>query len=114
MAVQKIHTFQNAVTATGNGTECVINFSGSPDLMMVLAISGTATARTVIFEGKGEVGDYIAIQATNINSNASATQTTGTTDELWKVNLAGISAFRARVSAVSGGSLTVKGKIIGN
>jgi hypothetical protein len=101
--------FQDEATTTGNGEEMkIINGEN-----LTLSITGTATSRTVIFEGKGEVGDYVAVRGFNVKTGVLENQTTGTTDEIWIFDVTGFKTFRARVSAISGGNLSVTGKLVG-
>jgi len=103
--------FQNAITAPANGLEYVLdNLEDNTEI--TVSITGTATARTVVFEAQGLVGGYVPINGFNENSAVLATQSTGTTDELWTLSIGGMSKFRCKVTAVSGGNLTVAGKVI--
>lgn len=108
-------TLQNAVTAAGNGTPYKPS-RGTETL--TFAITGTNTSRTVIFEMADPSGVYVACTAFNImDPTKFGTQTTGgnnTTPESWLVDVPTGYSFRARVSAVSGGNVTIKGKAVMN
>ena len=100
---------QNAVTVTGNGTAI---YMGGADTFKITEISGSSTSRTVIFEvSNTETGTYSAVQGVNLADLSMASQTSNN-GEIWQIDgLAGL-WFRARVSAVAGGNVTVKGKVI--
>lgn len=103
--------FQDKITAPANGIEYEMD-NLQDETSITVTISGTATARTVIFEAKGLVGNYLPVCAFNESTMTMATQTTGVNDEMWTIDLTGKSRFRCRVSAVSGGNLSVAGKVI--
>jgi len=105
------HVFHNAVTTTGDGVTLPIVCDHSPDAVVVIAITGTATASTVNFKGLDGNGKYTDLYCTNLTTGTGAIQTTGT-DEIWRVNVAGLEGVRCNISAVSGGSLTITGKLI--
>lgn len=102
-------TFQDAVTSTGNGQELRINNG----LSLTLSLSGTASARTVTFEGKGETGDFVPVKGYNLETSDLATQSSGITDEIWVFDVVGIDYFRVKVDSISGGNLSAKGKLVG-
>lgn len=100
-------TLQDVATTAINGTE--INVAGYS--LLTFEISGTSTARTIVFEAAAASGAWIAIQAVKLSDFTTATQTTGTA-ELWQVDLTGLSKFRTRLSTVpTGGNVTVKGRL---
>jgi hypothetical protein len=98
-------TLQDDARAAGNGTA----FSVGGYSVLTFEISGTSTSRTIIFEGAGASGIFQAIQAVKLSDFSLATQTTGNS-ELWQVDVEGLHQFRARVSAVAGGGVTIKGR----
>jgi hypothetical protein len=110
MGVIKDWIFQNAVTVVGNGDEYIIP-SVAANGTIGISISGTATSRTVVFEGKGLNGNYIGIKAYNETTGSLATQTTGTTDEKWVIGLTGWVSIRCRISSISGGNLSISGRV---
>jgi hypothetical protein len=110
--VKNIFTFQSEKTATGNGLEYQITNTGSSETI-VLSMVGTATSYTIHFEGIGDVGVYQGYgmyDNTNKTVEVSTTQAGG---KLWTGDITGLTKFRVRISAVSGGDLTVVGKIVG-
>ncbi|WP_199614423.1 hypothetical protein [Paenibacillus alkalitolerans] len=102
-------TLQNAVTAAGNGTAV---YMGGADTFKITEISGTSTSKTIVFEvSNAENGTYSPIQGVKLSDLSMASQTANN-GEVWQIDgLAGL-WFRARVSAVAGGTVTVKGKAV--
>lgn len=100
------YTFHNNVTNIGAGEVLnVINIS-----IINFEISGTATSSTCIFEGKSiDDGAFYPIQCVNLSTLTLANQTTSK-GELWQFDCTGFIAFRVRISAISGGNLTIKGR----
>jgi hypothetical protein len=103
------HIFQEGVTTTGNGVNYVVKGAGN---IITLQITGTSTSRTIIFEGSVDGVNYVPLLCANLTTLDLATQTTGK-DELWQVDISGIHLFRTRVSAISGGNITVVGRVVG-
>lgn len=103
-------TLQNAVTAAGNGTA----HAPTADAKLRFEITGTSTSRTVNFEIAGISGVYVPVTAFNINDPTKfGTSTTAGSDaapDSWEVEIPVGWSFRARVSAVAGGNVSVKGK----
>lgn len=84
----------------------------SPITAMYISIANASGSRTLYFEGQGPTaGSYISLFSQNLSTGSYATLTAGTADELWKVNLAGLSYLRCRITETSG-SLTVLGRVI--
>ena len=102
-------TLQDAADATGNGTAI---YMGNADTFKITEISGTSTSRTLVFEVCGtESGTYSAITGIRLSDLSTGTQTTSE-DEIWQFDgLAGL-WFRARLSAIAGGNVTVNGKAV--
>jgi hypothetical protein len=106
-------TLQDTATATGNGTPYKPS-RGTETL--TFAITGTSTSRTVIFEMADPSGVYVACYAFNVmDPTKFGTQTTGgnnTAPESWLVDVPTGYSFRARISAVAGGNVMIKGKAV--
>lgn len=107
---KKNWNFQTSATTTGDGFELWVD----GDFQTInLEISGTATSSTVVFEGKSlDNGSWYAISCVNLSTLTLASQTTGKS-ELWQADLTGLIKFRTRISAISGGNLSVSGKVVG-
>lgn len=105
------HMFHNKSINVGDGIE-YSPIKGSSEMILSISISGTATARTVVFEAKGSIGGYVPIICSNISNTVFSSTSSGTSDEIWQVDLAGIKSFRARISSISGGYLSISGEIV--
>lgn len=100
-------TLQNAATSVGNGTP--LDVEGFKTL--TIEITGTSATRTILFEGSSLSGAYYAMMGTKLTDFSTAIQTTGT-GEIWQFDITGLVNFRARISAISGGNVNVKGRVI--
>jgi len=98
---------QADVTAVGNGTPFQVGAAKT----LTLEITGTATSSTIVFEAASVSGAFYAIQGVKTSDFSMATQTTGK-NEVWSFDVTGQVTFRARVSAVAGGNVSVKGKAV--
>lgn len=97
-------------SSTTTGTDCVVS------QMSVLAIQVTSTASsfTLKFLGSLDGTNFTPITCYPQGSSTGATNitTTGTNDNVAAIqycNVAGLTAVRTQLSAVSGGTVTVKG-----
>ncbi|MGG4090548.1 hypothetical protein [Paenibacillus lautus] len=106
-------TLQNNATAAGNGTPFAPE---DGNYTLTFEINGTSTSRTVLFELAGPSGQYMPVTAFSVTDPTKfGPQTTGgsnTAPESWQVEVPAGYSFRARVSAVAGGNVTVKGKAV--
>ncbi len=100
-------TFQDIATTTASGAE--FDVRAFKDL--TIEIYGTSTSRTVVFEAAGSSGAYKPIQGVKNDDFAMGTQTSGN-NESWSFTITGQKKFRVRISAVSGGNVTVKGTAV--
>jgi hypothetical protein len=108
MAVQDagtLETLQNAAVATGNGT--AIEMEGFNRL--TVEITGTFVG-TVTFEGTIDDSSWFAVGLKTAADAAAVTAPTA--PGAWKLPADGpaLSGFRARVSAYTSGSITVKAR----
>lgn len=94
-------TLQNAAVAVGNGSSVALNGMSSGNI----SVTGTFVG-TVTFEAQNANGDWIPVLLQEAGSTrlSSTTTTTGT----WRLPIGGYNALRARVSAYTSGSITVK------
>jgi hypothetical protein len=83
----------------------------NPLSKVVVSISGSPVSNTINFKGKGDVGDYSAVAATNLATNTAASQTTNNLEEMWSVPIAGLRYVICDLAAISG-SVTAKGLVI--
>ena len=100
-------TLQDAATAVSNGT----NFAVSTNKTITVEITGTSTSRTVIFEGSSVGGSFFRIQGARLSDLVIDSQTTGS-GEVWQFEVTGLVNFRARISAIAGGNVSVKGRAL--
>jgi hypothetical protein len=96
-------TLQNAATGLGNGTP--IDVSGYSTLILYLTFSGTAT---VTFEVSTDNVNWGGISTSSPTASGNHNLTTNATG-YQRINVAGFSFFRARISAYTSGSVTVTG-----
>ncbi|SFA91785.1 hypothetical protein SAMN05216312_102230 [Cohnella sp. OV330] len=106
-------TLQNDVSAIGNGTPFTAT-AGNATLRFT--IRGTSTSRTVLFELADESGVYITCTAFGVTDPTKmASQSSGGSNsapESWTVDVPAGCSFRARSTALVGGTLAIKGKAV--
>jgi hypothetical protein len=108
MNILKDIIFHENETNISNGNEFVIINNANS---ITFEITGSSSSRTIEFEGKSLSGEYYSINCINLTSLSLTTQTTGN-NELWQVDLTGLVSFRTRISAISGGNVTIKGRVV--
>lgn len=101
------HTFQNAVTAAGQGTALTVGGYRT----LTVEISGTSTSRTLEFKAAGPSGAYRQLTAVRLSDFTVASSTTGS-GELWQFDVTGLSSVIMDVTAVAGGNVTVQGRVV--
>lgn len=101
-----LDTLQSAAVATGNGTP--VDVAGAQGL--VVEVSGTFVA-TVTFEGTIDDSSWFVVNMLPLGATQTAV-TTATAVGQWTPQHAtlALSQFRARVSAWTSGSVTVKAR----
>lgn len=102
-------TLQNAATTTGNG----ITFAPDGADSLTVEIYGSATSSTVVFEEQGKSLVWYPIQGIRHSDYKLAAQST-TKGEIWDFDMNGVTAFRTRISAISGGNISVVAKGVVN
>jgi hypothetical protein len=102
MGVSTSATLQDAVSATGNGTDFTVDGYG----ITTLQITGTFVA-TITFYGSADGTNFVNISATNRNTGARVLNTTST--GLYDIDCRGLQKIRASVTWTSGTSVTVFG-----
>lgn len=100
---------QNAAVAAGNGNlaPCTSAALGAMTTltMQITGISGD----TITFEATIDGTNFVALQATNLNTGSAAT--TATANGLYRIVCAGLTSVRARISTFSAGTITVRGTL---
>lgn len=91
---------QNAVVATANGASMPVTKYTTVALDVTIA-----TTATVTFEGSVSGAAWTSVYC--VDAAFRATSTTATATGLYQCNVAGLNAFRARVSAWTSGAVTV-------
>lgn len=107
----RLLVMQNAAVATGNGTaaNCYTESDGGYTTL-TMQVQGITTA-TITFEATVDGTNWVAVQATNLNSGTAAT--TVTADGLVRLTVSGFKQVRARISAWTSGTITVTGILVG-
>lgn len=102
-------TMQNAAVANGNGTS--LNVAGYTTAVLDINCSVACSGGTAInFEGNTDSAGGNAWVALSALLKGTATiATSATTSGDWSINVAGYALVRARISAYSAGTITVKG-----
>lgn len=98
-------TLQSAAAETGDGT--ALNVLGHG--VVIAQVTGTFVG-TVTFEGTADGTNYVSLQGINVATGAEAT--TATAVGILQFPIAGLTAFRARVSAYTSGTITVKARAL--
>jgi hypothetical protein len=98
-------TLLNAVTATGTGNVTI----GSGKTLTV-EIHGTATAASVTFQGTLSSGTASLIMGSRKADLEIGTS--GGLNEIWTFDVTGLETFVANLTSVTGGNVTVKGKLV--
>jgi hypothetical protein len=100
-----VTTIQTAAVANGNGTN--LNMQGYTSAVLnVLCSVACSGGTTINFEASVDNTTFVAIQGINVGTNTVATTTTTSGD--WVFNASGYSFLRARISAYSAGTISVK------
>lgn len=100
-------TLQNNVTTTGTGTP----FTVGAYKTLTIEITGTSTSQNINFEASSISGTYYPIQGVRLSDYSMATSTTGI-NEVWTFDITGLQNFRANLTSVSGGNVTIQGKAV--
>lgn|SRR5690606_37685742 len=101
---------QDAATATGNGTPvtCTSHADGAwTDLVMQVVISDTAT---VTFEATVDGSTWHTLNVVDLEDGTDAT--TASASGIFRANVRGLTQVRARVSALTSGTVDVVGQLV--
>ena len=79
--------------------------------VVISLTAGSATTNTIVFKGKGTVGNYSVLGATSLLTNTSASQASDTVDQMWSIPIAGLREIICDLTAISG-SVTAQGMVI--
>lgn len=100
-------TFHNGTTTAKDGIEMTVNRADQ----MTVFITGTSTSRTIEFKGADDNGNWYSIPAFKEPDFTLASSTTGN-NEAWTIDLTKWVKVNINVTAVSGGNVTVKAKVV--
>lgn len=101
------HTFHDASAAAADGTAFVVGGYKT----LVVEIYGDSASRTIEFKATGPNGAPRSVIGINLGTMASAVNTAGT-GELWQFDVTGLASILMDLTAVAGGSVTIKGKAV--
>ncbi len=99
-------TMQNAATANGNGTS-LTSTGYATAILNITASVAMSGGTTINFEASVDGTTWVSILGTQVGTSTAATSTTSVGD--WVFNISGYNNLRARISAYSAGTITVKG-----
>lgn len=99
-------TMQNAATANGNGTNLPVTGYATAVLNVVSSVAMSG-GTTINFEASVDDTTWVAINGHQTGTNTLFTTTTADGD--FRFNVSGYKSIRARISAYSAGTITVKG-----
>jgi hypothetical protein len=108
MSVITNFIFQDKATTIGNGNTYVNSYDAET---LQLEITGTATSFTVVFKEQTVSGNFYSTLVTN-RQDYSIVNQTSLKDSTWEVSIKGLVGFRVIITAISGGNLTVSGRVV--
>lgn len=112
MPIRTNHTFLSSASFITTGSPLSLMGNYNPLSKLVISLTaGSATTDTIVFKGKGNIGNYSALAATNLATNTSASQATDTVDQMWSIPIAGLRSVICDLTAISG-SVTAQGMVI--
>lgn len=102
------HTFHNAVAAAADGADLYVE--GRSTLLVWINGSVANSARQVSFKSVDEDGNVYSIMGVRTSDFATGTSTTNKGEE-WQFDVAGKYAVRMDLDSMTGGTVTVKGRL---
>jgi len=101
---------QNAVSVVGVGSPYTLTGS---EKTLVIEVTGAAnTVRTVLFQVCGLSGVYYPIQGVRLSDFTVGAQSTNL-GEMWQFDVTGVTGVQANLTAITGGTVTVTGRVVG-
>ena len=100
-------TFHEATTAAKRGNLYYVKDMAT----LTVEIYGTSTSRTVEFKAISASGTERAISGIKLDGLTVANQTTGN-NEIWTFDISGLYKVIMDVTAVAGGNISIKGKVV--
>jgi hypothetical protein len=108
MSVISNFIFQDKATTIGNGNTYINSYDAET---LQLEIMGTATSFTVVFEEQTVSGNFYSTLVVNRQDYSMVSQTS-LKDSTWEIGIKGLVGFRVKISTISGGNLTVSGRVV--
>ena len=99
---------QNVSTSIGTGEFIPVKNTDK----LTISVYGTATAFTLLFQGALDDGNYFTLAGISLADQSTLASTTSTLSTAWEFDVSGLSTFKANLTAISGGSITVNTQII--
>ncbi len=103
-------TMQNGAVANANGN--VLQTTNMGTAVLYINCSSCGGGTQINFEALGNGETWFAILGNKIGTTTTATTTTTSGTQLWSFDVAGIRQIRARISAYSAGTITVRGDAV--
>jgi hypothetical protein len=98
-------TLQNAVAATGNGSELPVDQYGGVGLQVTISATATVTFETTV-----DGTTWVSAACVSVADTSGTLTSTATGSGAYQCNVSGMALFRARVSAFTSGTVTVFAK----
>ena len=110
MARIHYYTFHDNTSNPSVGTDFNIDDIANPD-NLGLEITGNATSCLILFQAQLlPDGDWFDVAGIRVNDFFLSSSTTKV-NEVWLFDLSSFRTFRTNIVSVSGGTITIKGKI---
>ena len=106
-SISKDVSFFDGATTTGIGEIFEVGIYKT----LTIEVYGTSATRTVQFFGRGKSGTNRALAGVRLSDLSVAASTTGS-GELWQFDITGLDYVVLNISAISGGNVTVKGRVV--
>jgi len=94
---------QNASTSIGTGEFIPVKNAST----LIISISGTSTSFTLLFQGALDDGNYFNIAGLKLADQSTLASSTSLIGEAWQFDVSALSTFKANLSAILNGNITV-------
>jgi len=94
---------QNASTSIGTGEFIPVKNAST----LIISIYGTSTAFTLLFQAALDDGSYFNIAGLKLADQSTLASTSSTMFEAWQFDVSNLSTFKANLTAISNGNITV-------
>jgi hypothetical protein len=103
MGIIKSKILQDSQTVVSDGERIYIHDVDT----LVVSVSGTATAFTVQFLASLDGKNYFPVTGSKLSDFTAFSTTTSTKDEAWEFDVSALAYFKAKITSVTGGNVTV-------